>query len=186
MKKSLLLASVFLVLQHFSFTQEQDSVFLKKEAKKKVYTDRPPQSIYFELGGAGLAFSANYDKRFNKQVDGLGFRVGIGYSFTSDFKYTTIPLGVNYLIGDNHKGRFFEAGINGTLLFTGSDNAYSTELFLENTQIKENSTYLISSINVGYRSQPIKGGFNFRVGVSPYFINGNTAVGAYVSLGYNF
>ena len=33
------------------------------------------KSIYFELGGAGVA-SFNYDMRFHKKEDGLGFKVG--------------------------------------------------------------------------------------------------------------
>ncbi len=35
------------------------------------------KTVYAEIGGPGLA-SANFDMRFKKQEDGLGFRVGVG------------------------------------------------------------------------------------------------------------
>jgi hypothetical protein len=39
----------------------------------------PTQSVYLELGGAGLIYSFNYDFRFdNQRMDGWGMRVGAG------------------------------------------------------------------------------------------------------------
>nr|MBI1229934.1 hypothetical protein [Cytophagales bacterium] len=39
----------------------------------------PTQSIYAELGGAGLAYSFNYDFRFDKSdINSWGMRIGAG------------------------------------------------------------------------------------------------------------
>jgi hypothetical protein len=171
----------------FIANAQRDTIYLKKESKKKIFTDRPPQAFYAELAGAGLGFSANYDRRFNQKVDGLGFRVGLGYSFQNDFKFTSLPLGVNYLIGNSDKGRYFEAGLNGTLMFVGSsNNNYTSYNYFGNSRIPYNSTQFVTTINLGYRSQPIRGGFNFRAGLTPMLLNGETEISAYLSFGYNF
>ena len=163
----------------------QDTVYLRKEGKKKVFTDRPPQAVFAELGGAGLFFSGNYDRRFNKQTDGLGWRAGLGYNFESNYKFTTLPIGINYLAGDKNRGRYFEVGVNSTLLFA-SNNNYNNYNLVGNIYIQPGSTILITIFNIGYRSQPTKGGFNFRGGISPYFIKNETAITGYLSFGYNF
>lgn len=165
---------------------QQDTVFLKKESKKKIITDRAPQALFAELGGPGIAFSANYDRRFNKEIGGLGFRVGLGYSFDEYFKFTTIPVGINYLMGDKTKGRFFEVGLNGTLLLTGNNNSYYYGDIFTVDNLEANSSIFVTSVILGYRSQPTRGGFNFRGGVMPLFVQGDPGIGAYLSFGYNF
>ncbi len=166
------------------FTKAQDTVYLKKEAKKKIFTDRPPQAFFVEAGGAGVVLSANYDRRFKKQTDGLGYRAGIGYSFNNSFKFVTLPLGINYLAGNIRKGRFFEAGLNGTLIIVNNSTGYD-DIFDTRTQ-EGNQTLFFTTLNLGYRSQPTTGGLNFRAGLMPYLLDGSTGVGAYISLGLNF
>lgn len=183
MKKLLLMA--FLIGSFSHYLSAQDTVYLKKEAKKKVITDREPQAIYAEVGGAGVYFSANYDRRFKKQTDGLGWHAGLGYSFDNYFRFTTLPVGINFLAGNKVKGRFFEVGFNETLLFAGSSN-YTSYSIIDDVYIEPNTTTLITTLNVGYRSQPTKGGVNFRTGLSPYLITGNTGINFYLSFGYNF
>lgn len=183
--KANLLLMTLLIMVNVSNAQK-DTIYLKKESQKKIFTDRPPQAIYAELGGAGLAFSANYDRRFNQQVDGLGFRIGLGYSFQNDFKFTSLPIGINYLLGNSDRGRYFEVGLNATLMFVGSYNNYSSYNYIGNVIIPYNSTQFVTSINLGYRSQPIRGGFNFRAGITPLLLKGEPGIGAYLSFGYNF
>lgn len=186
MKKAFLTG--LLTLSLYSLFAQQDTVFLKRESQKKIITDREPQAVFAELGGAGIAFSANYDRRFNKQIGGLGYRIGIGYSFDNSFKFTTIPVGINYLLGDKVKGRFFEVGLNGTLLFASKDNfnnGYGDIFSIGNVDVT-NKTLFITSIVMGYRSQPTKGGFNFRGGLLPFIVQGEPGIGAYLSFGYNF
>ncbi|MFP5041744.1 hypothetical protein [Parasediminibacterium sp. JCM 36343] len=185
-----LMAASFLMIASIN---AQDTVYLKREAKKKIFTDRPPQAVFVELGGASPVFSANYDRRFNQQTDGLGFKVGIGYNFSNNddgISITSLPVGINYLAGNNKRGRFFEIGFNETLLFAKANDTYGPNSTYDNGLLilhgGESKTLLFTSIALGYRSQPIAGGFNFRTGLLPYFIDSKTGVSAYLSFGYNF
>lgn len=135
------------------------------------------KSIYFELGGPGLA-SVNYDMRFNKKEDGLGFRVGVGgFTLNDDFDDATViflPAGLNYLLGKDGKN-YFEVG-GGITLVSASDNA-------------DNGTFTgtFGHLNFGYRLQPAKGGFLFRAGIVPIFSSeGFIPYYAGISFGYKF
>jgi len=83
------------------------------------------KSVFFELGGPGLA-SVNYDMRFNKKEDGLGFRAGLGgFTLNDDFynESTTVlffPVGLNYLIGKDGKN-YFEIGGGATFVSASYD-----------------------------------------------------------------
>lgn len=170
----------------FTLFAQQDTVYLKRESKKKVITDRQPQLIFAELGGPGIALSGNYDRRFTKETGGFGYRIGLGYSFSNDFKFTTIPVGVNYLMGDKSKGRFFEIGLNGTMILVGKDLFNDGGFFTVDNVDNQKNTFFMTSLLLGYRSQPIRGGFSFRGGIMPVFIEGETGIGGYLSFGYNF
>jgi len=185
MKKTFI--AILLSVSITTLFAQQDTVYLKKESQKKIITDRAPQVFFTELGGPGLAISVNYDRRFNKEIGGLGYRAGLGYSFDRYFKFTTIPLGINYLMGDKNRGRFFELGLNGTLLITGeNNNNYYRDVFTIGDVEVNNNTLFITSITMGYRSQPTKGGFNFRGGLLPFIVQSEPGIGAYLSFGYNF
>lgn len=68
-------------------------------------------SVYFELGGAGLFTSMNYERQVTAKP-GLGFRTGIGfYSFRTP--EVTIPVGVNYLLPIS-KNRYGDIGFSTT------------------------------------------------------------------------
>lgn len=74
------------------------------------YGQNPPiQSTYVEVGGAGIAYSLNYDAIFDS---GWGFRIGGGYipeevihSKYSDSKYLGTDLLVVLLMGEYTLGR---------------------------------------------------------------------------------
>jgi len=145
------------------------------------------------FGVPAIGLSVNYDRRFNKKVDGLGFNGGVGFSIGEPrYKYTTIPLGINYLIGNNQKGRYLEIGLCETIFKVGDFNYNSSSLLFANSfqfvgeTVQENTTYNFTTFLVGYRSQPNYGGFNFRGGINPILFKGKTALGAYLSFGYNF
>ena len=164
----------------------QDTVFLKKEASHRTYTDREPQVFFVELGGPGL-LSANYDRRFAKQTDGWGFRGGLGYLNSSDYSLYSVPIGINYLAG--RKGKYLELGLNESLLFINVNHNYnydnSVQIF--DTYATDHSTIALTSLTIGYRSQPIVGGFCFRAGLMPYTtFEGSSNLSFYVSFGYNF
>ncbi len=171
------------------FVSAQDTVYLKKEGKKKTFTDRAPQAFYAELGGAGISLSVNYDRRFNKRTDGLGFRIGTGYSFDNYFKFVTVPLGINYLIGNNQKGRFLDVGLNFTPIFLANstnNNFFGGNGWFIDDINSDKKTLFFTGMNIGYRSQPTRGGFNFRGGLMPFIVSNQTGVGGYLSFGYNF
>lgn len=140
----------------------------------------PAKSIFFEIGGPGLA-SINYDMRFNKQDDGLGFRAGFGgFSINDDFdsKVSTLffPVGLNYLLGKDGKN-YFEIGGGITFVSITSKDNTSSETFTSN----------FGHLNFGYRLQPKNGGFLFRAGIVPIFnSNGFIPYYAGVSFGYKF
>ncbi|MBP6513421.1 MAG: hypothetical protein KA347_12205 [Bacteroidia bacterium] len=133
------------------------------------------QSVYFELGGPGIA-SFNYDTRFSGREGGLGGRIGVGYSkvVSSGSSLVYLPLGINYLLGKDKK-HYFEIGGGVTPVFNSSPEGESA--------INETFAHLV----LGYRFQPINKGFTFRAFICPVYGNG-IFVPYYVGIsgGYKF
>ncbi|MBI1344225.1 MAG: hypothetical protein GC171_14980 [Terrimonas sp.] len=137
------------------------------------------KSVYFELGGPGLA-SFNFDTRFGPREEGLGGRIGVGgFSISSGsdkYGVVFIPIGLNYLLGNDGKN-YFELGGGITPVFSSSNTSSSSDNF--------SSTF--GNILFGYRMQPEKGGFTFRAFINPIF--GSFGFIPYyggVSFGYKF
>lgn len=147
--------------------------------KEKPETTSPAKSIYFELGPPGLA-AINFDMRFQKKEDGLGFRVGLG-GFTIDGTGAIfIPLGLNYLIGKDQRN-YFEFGGGATIVkvFDSFNNGVTTT--------SSNFSASFGHVYLGYRLQPKNGGFLFKAGITPVF--GKQFFVPYipaVSFGYKF
>ena len=140
------------------------------------------KSVYFELGGPGLA-SFNFDSRFGNKEDGFGGRVGIGgFALSSDngnggtdkVGVVFIPIGINYLLGKDGKN-YFELGGGVTPVIASSSFD------------SENFSTTFGSIWFGYRLQPKDGGFTFRAFINPIF-GGFGFIPYYggVSFGYKF
>jgi len=129
------------------------------------------QSVYFELGGPGIA-SFNYDLRFSGKQKGIGARIGFGSSFDGNSVFY-LPIGINYLIGKEK--HFFEMGAGFTPVFGNKHPGDSA--------ISESFGHLL----FGYRFQPLNDGITFRAFVCPVF-NSNDFVPYYagLSLGYKF
>ena len=175
LKPSCLMALLFLGLNLFA---QKDTVKLREisREKKEIITDRPPQVVYFQIGGAGLLLSGVYDRRFSKRVNGPGFAAGLGYYGALGFNIFTVPVSLNYLFGrSNH---FVEVAAGGTYVS-------ASQISLFNEESSSESGVIIHG-NLGYRYQPTKGGFCFRGGFSPLFYQGESAMSYYVSFGYNF
>jgi hypothetical protein len=170
MKNFLFLLIVPLFLCTSTFCQK-DTIRLKKtetEKRKVIVTDRAPQAWYFGVGGSGLIFSANYDRRFGKKLGGPGFTAGLGFFFGGGLTLVTIPASLNYLVGKmNH---FFEIAAGGTYV-TGSVDWGDLG--------SSSGSGFIWHINGGYRYQPAAGGFFFRAGFSPLFASGGGSVMSY-------
>ncbi len=175
MIKSILTAALSLFVS-FLFAQK-DTVQLREIQKntKVIITDRPPQALYIQVGGSAPLFSANYDRRFGKRVDGAGFAVGVGFYGESGVSIFSIPVSINYLIGrSNH---FIELA-GGATYITAKESIFGSS---------DNSSSLVFfHINAGYRYQPTKGGFFVRVGFSPIFTTDGYFTSFYIGLGHNF
>lgn len=133
------------------------------------------KSIYFELGGPGLA-SFNFDTRFSKKENGIGGRIGFGGISIDGSTALFIPIGLNYLIGKDTKN-YFEVGAGVTPLFASSDFSDDGDVF--------RTTF--GHLNFGYRYQTPTPGFTFRAGITPIFGSfGFFPYYASVSFGYKF
>lgn len=165
----------------------------------------PYRSAYVELGGAGLAYSFNYDFRFDKsRMDSWGMRIGAGgYGLDGD-SFFSFPVMVNKLYG---KGpHYFEMGA-GMTLFAFSPNRYSyctsgyfdpNGEYICNSTVTEDSSYefilqvdgspsVMGTFNFGYRRVPVDGGFTWRFNLTPIFNNnGFWPIFAGVGFGYAF
>ncbi len=143
------------------------------------------QTVFFELLGAGLLYSANYDTRFSNMPDGLGARVGIGFTSLDGKSFFSAPVQLNYLLGNGNK--FFEIGVGATYLsindrehddFDFNDD----DIFLD----FDDGKAVFGTLNFGYRYQPANG-FSFRTGITPIFnSNGFLPYWFNVSFGYAF
>lgn len=134
------------------------------------------KAIYVEIGGPGLA-SVNYDMRFQKKEDGLGFRVGLGGFSIDGESAVFVPLGLTYLLGKDERN-YFELGGGVTIVSTSSKNSI---------QSSDNFATTFGHLYFGYRLQPKNGGFLFRAGITPVFNkDGFIPYYAGISFGYKF
>jgi len=177
MRKDILLTYAFIFITPFCFAQNNAS---REEEKSLAQT-----SFFAELGGPGILFSANIDRRFTKSHLGFGGRIGIGfisgyfgtdpYGYGKQSSVATFPLQLNYLFGKPNSPHSFEVGLGFTVTgkkvwimdFEDSSSFYTTASFM-------------------YRRQPVNGGFSWRIGFTPILAKGYIEPSAAVSLGYNF
>ncbi len=143
-------------------------------------SEAPPpsgaKSIYFELGGPGIA-SFNFDFRFSKRQDGFGGRIGLGGFSLDGESAVFFPIAVNYLIGKDGKN-YFELGAGVTPLI-------ASEGFSDDGEGNFSSTF--GHVNFGYRLQPTGPGFTFRAFITPIFGSfGFFPIYGGVSFGYKF
>jgi hypothetical protein len=172
-----------------TFTAISVSVNSQGEIKSKV----PGQtSFYAEVGGPGILFSANYDRRFKPSNLGLGGRIGLGFvtaysnSFdTINYYYyggrqvsaLTVPLQVNYIFGKGSSPHTFEVGAGITFV--------SKKLDIFNFYNNERSN-LFGTFSFMYRRQPKDGGFTWRIGFTPLLADGYIQASAAAGVGFNF
>ena len=164
----------------------------------------PYRSVFLELGGSGLAYSFNYDFRFDKhRVDSWGMRLGAGGFGIEGESFYSLPVLVNKLYGkDTH---FFELGLGMTFLgfknerYTYCQSGYydSNGVYICTMQSVENdynfilpidgSPNIMGTMNIGYRKVPVDGGFTWRLNLTPIFNNnGFWPLFAGVGMGYTF
>lgn len=133
--------------------------------------DGPKNAVYAELLGNGLIMSFNYDVRLAGKMGG---RLGVGYVGGNDASVLTVPVMANYLLGKN--GKYFEIGA-GITYISGSTN-FGEDITGSTT---------IGTFSLMYRSQPVDGGFMWKIGLTPILAEGFfVPYWAGVGLGYAF
>src|SRR4029453_2075891 len=87
-------------------------------------------SFFAEGGGPGIAFSANFDKRFKNSHLGLGGRIGVGFVSADESTFDpakgyyhyeetsalTFPVQLNYIFGKAGSPHSFEVGAGVTYI----------------------------------------------------------------------
>ncbi|MDB5197284.1 MAG: hypothetical protein JWP88_1655 [Flaviaesturariibacter sp.] len=147
-------------------------------------------SFFAELGGPGILFSANLDKRFNNTSLGFGARAGFGFVTVDDYQYNsggsffgrqisvaTFPIQLNYVFGKGTSPHTFEVGGGITIAGRKIDifNYYNNQ-----------GSSVFGTASFMYRRQPSNGGFSWRAGFTPIIGNGFIQPSAGLSVGYNF
>lgn len=154
-------------------------------------TKYPGQTTFYaELGGPGILFSANIDRRFKPSRFGFGWRAGIGFVTADEEKIdnngnysydrtsaVTVPLQLNYIFGKGDSPHTFEVGAG--LTYVGRE----LEIF---DYYGNNTTQLFGTFSFMYRRQPMNGGFSWRIGFTPLVAKGYIQPMAGVGVGYSF
>ena len=187
MRKSTLSLCLFLILSPFIFSQNSSP-----DAKTSI----GKSSFIAEIGGPGIAFSANYDTRFKQSRLGLGGRIGIGFVSAYDDYYDpntgnyyggdqqsaiTFPVQLNYIFGKNNSAHSFEVG-GGLTYVTKKLNIMNFDSYNN----EDHRTQLFGTFAFMYRRQPVNGGFSWRAGFTPLIGKGYIQAFAAASVGYNF
>lgn len=161
--------------------------------------DRAVKNVSLEFMGAHTVMGVNFDSRF-KGNDGLGFRVGVGLvrdglTDYEDVRGFSVPLELNYLLGEKNHHLELGAGVNlGSCKFGhyNNDRGYFGDRYITiQTRWDENRFAYFIFGNVGYRYQR-PSGFVARVGLTPSFnFGGENGFDRpffypYVGLGWSF
>lgn len=141
----------------------------------KMGTSASASQLYFEAGGSAVIYSLNFDSRFGKKENGLGFRVGAGGASSDGTGYLAIPLQLNYLLGEN--GKYLELGAGATYVNVSGDDFFF-----------DSESTAVANLVIGFRSQPFaKKGITWRVAFTP-FIGGGVGFAPFAgaSIGFRF
>ncbi len=146
------------------------------------------KSIYAELAGAGVAFSANFDQRISKSNSGFGYRVGTGFHLQSKFNQSTtnpgfnkivvltIPAQINYVYQINGSTSAIELGVGATY----------TSKRIELLETDGSNDHLYYNAALMYRRIPKKGNINWRLGLTPFYNAEKFFPSGGLSIGYQF
>lgn len=141
------------------------------------FSQAKAKSYYLQIGGAGLAISANYDTRFNDERNGWGYTVGIGGFSAEGNSVITVPFQVNYLIGEH--ASMLQIGGGATFLHSTGNNTGKTWSF-------DKITGFVATGSFGYRYQPEQKGISFKVEFVPIMYNEGVIPAGGISIGYTF
>ena len=124
-------------------------------------------SFFLEAGGPGLLYSLNYERAVEND---FGLRIGFSYtsfsasassggsSGSASATFITVPVIASYL-GLGSGNNMLELGLGGTMIYA-SGAASGTGISASGS-----GTTALATAIIGYRRQPIDGGFQFRIGL---------------------
>ena len=153
----LLLLLVFVVTSAVEAQKKSRKSKVRKTDQEEVdpWTSRRGHAIYGEALGPGIFYSMNYDVRFKEELRGIGARVGVSYINVGGPSVTSVPVGINYILGKSKHN--LELGIGAT--FLQGDFGF----------VPVSGSTVIGNMSFVYRFIPPEGGFNFRAGFTPIF-----------------
>jgi hypothetical protein len=188
--RNLLFAALLLNLFNNAIAQKNNIESEKTSAGRS--------SFIAEGGGAGIAFSANFDTRFANSRLGWGGRVGVGFvsawadyydpvlmMWTDDDQESaiTFPVQLNYVFGKKNSPHTFEAGAGCTYVSKKLNILNFSSYYNSNS---DRRTQFFGTFAFMYRRQPVNGGFSWRAGFTPIFAKDYIQPFGSVSVGYNF
>jgi hypothetical protein len=174
------------------------SLFISSELfaqEKSINTVSGQTMFYAELGGPGILFSANIDRRFTKSAFGFGGRIGLGFVTTDVqvestnpsglYSYETrsiptIPIQLSYVFGKVNSVHSMEVAAGVT--FTGR----KIDIFNSNYRTNSVGASAFGTASFMYRKIPKDGGFTWRIGFTPIIGGGYIQPSAGVGIGYSF
>ena len=172
-----------------SIAAKTDSALVKKDSSITAKTDTATTDTitntdnkrikvaFLEVGGPGLAISANFDSRFAQKHNGLGYRVGVGYFGSGGNTVVSVPIQVNYLYGQGD--HLLELGAGTTFLHSTGDTKGTYWQF-------DNVTGFIGTATIGYRYQPVDSHLNLRIAFVPILYDEGIIAAGGISVGYSF
>jgi hypothetical protein len=144
-------------------------------------------TLYAELGGAGFVYSVDYDHTFGNVAARIGFSYlsisgsdGMGNS--ASVYFLAIPISLSY-IGIRSGSHIFEVGGGATIVQVG---AGANSFGVSNDSATASATAVVAHGIVGYRYQPLDGGFFFRGGFAPLIGKSTFFPIPYLSFGASF
>lgn len=181
MKTAIIICTFFFFSAHYCLAQKNSAT--RNDNKLPGQT-----SFYAELGGPGILFSANIDRRFSQSNLGWGGRIGLGFVSgyivpdTGEYYWdpesvVTIPIQINHVFGKPNSPHTFEVGAGLTI----AGRKIEVMDFYDNK-----SSSLFGTASFMYRRQPVNGGFTWRIGFTPLIAKGYIQAFGGAGVGYNF
>ena len=124
-------------------------------------------SFFVEGGGSGLLYSLNYERIVERD---FGLRVGFGYvglsatassggtTSSASASIVTVPVMFNYL-GISSGNHTLELGAGATMVYVSGAGSSGPIAGSASGMVP------LATAVIGYRRQPVDGGFMFRIGV---------------------
>jgi|AntRauTorcE11897_2_1112592.scaffolds.fasta_scaffold01801_8 hypothetical protein len=166
---------IFVIVFSVQLGCAQVSVTTDSNNAKKENNERIKNVIYLELGGNGVGYSFNYERRLGGRFWG---RIGASYFPDAFLDLATVPLGVSYLFGKNSS--FLELGLGTTLAYAESEGLFDSQ--------DEQVFGAALNATIGHRLQPPGSSFFWRIAFTPLFspVAGKFLPTGGLSLGYSF